>query len=134
MKIQAYDRVVIFVSILFLLFLQICIIHIEYPGIVLLSLLFMLFPFRPLEPFFSVIFQPRILFVHQHGADQHIRIDDLVGIIMKPDTVHGFQHPAVLIAYSLRRPYFPPVSRGVLAGLIQAHHAAKCAVAIRKAG
>ena len=92
------------------------------------------FPSGPLNHFLQKSFSPGYFFVHQHGADQHIRIDDLVGIIMKPDTVHGFQHPAVLIAHSLCRPYFPPVSCGVLAGLIQAHQASKRAVAIRKAG
>lgn len=75
-----------------------------------------------------------MLFFHQHGVDQHIRINGPVGIVVETNAVYGLQHPAVDIADPLRCPYLPPIGSGVLAGFVQADQPAECAITVLESG
>ena len=99
---------------------EVSVVHIQHPRVVLFSLFFAHLAFGAFEPCFAELLQSGMLFFHQHGVDQHIRINGPVGIVVETDAVYGLQHPAVDIADPLCCPYLPPIGSGVLAGFVQA--------------
>ena len=71
-----------------------------------------------------------MLFIHHHGTDQHVRIDDTVGIVVEKDSVIGYQFPALDFADLFRFPAFPPIDRSVVADFIHANQTAERTVTV----